>query len=749
MLGSFLFKMTTEKSTVMTTTTATTTTTTLSPTDQERLDLMNDLLRDNLQEFDIQEDLAAIDPGMIRANLEELTRVPHIAGEERDQELASFIANTWRDQGLDSVDVTAYEFLLSYPIRDSPNMIVIEDGLGTKVFESHNREDIPDLDGNFVDAFLAYAPSGQVKGNIVYVNYGRVEDFELLSDPEGSYFTNVQGNICLARYGEIFRGNKVVNAENYGCIGMIIYSDPNEVAGMGTGPEDVYPNTQFLPGSGIQRGTILPEDGDPTTPNFPSIEHSYRLSDENVDKLLPRIPAQPIGYDDATIILRQLEGLPPPPSWIGDISDPEVDYNLGGGFKSTCSDCKAILSVHNERKMTQNSNVIGVIKGDIEPDKYVLIGNHRDAWGFGAGDPSSGTAQMLEVSRILGGKVKNENWRPRRSIVFLSWAAEEYGLIGSREFAEDFMGKLMERAIAYINIDICAAGPILRSRSSPLIKHKVYEATKNVPDPNNSSQSYYDFWKNWYSDGLQPDVEPPIELPDAGSDHASFIYFLGIPVIDLSFKPDYKAFPEIGSSNYPAYHTGFETFQWMDTLIDPDYKIHSTCSKLITYLGRDLADSLVHDFRPQEYANLMNDTVGDLEKLNQVGVDPQYLIDQIYKFAAISDQWTSSFDSDYVKKNPMLTRIINSQMTRLDRLFLLPQGLPGRALYRHAIISPSKYDSYGSSVFPGISDLLHDIDSLSPDEFSARIEQLKRHVSDLMIVIKAAGNYLKDVSLIA
>ena len=144
----------------------------------------------------------------------------------------------------------------------------------------------------------------------------------------------------------------------------------------------------------------------------------------------------------------------------------------------------------------------------------------------------------------------------------------------------------------------------------------------------------------------------------------------------------------------------------------------------------------------------MSEATVDLEQLEELGIETQYVIEQINAFSDTSRQWEASLDIESAKKNPLKARILNSQMTHLDRLFLMPQGLPGRALYRHAIISPSKYDSYGSSVFPGISDLLHGIDALSGAELDARVEQLKRHVSDLMVVIKAAENYLKDVSLI-
>lgn len=725
----------------------------LNPTQRERLDLMNKLLDDKLVDYEIEDDLDAVRPLQIRSFLEELSSVPHVAGEGRDAALVNYIAETWRTQGLDSVDTPSYDLLLSYPNSAEKNKIeLISDS--EVIHTCSVRENLEDLDENFVDAYLAYAPNGTVEGEVVYVHFGMVEDFDLLTADETSeYYTNVTGKICMARYGRIFRGNKVVNAEDYGCAGMIIYSDPKEVAGLGTDEEYVYPNTEFLPGSGIQRGSINPGDGDPETPNYPSLDHVFRRSTEDVNDFLPSIPAQPIGYDDATIIMKEMAGKAPPPEWVGYIDNPDVDYNLGGSFKNTCSNCKVRLEINNERKQTRNSNVIGIIKGDIEPDRYVLFGNHRDAWGYGAADASSGTAQMLEVTRILTNKMKRQGWRPRRSMVFCSWGAEEFGLIGSREFTEDYMVKLMERAVAYVNVDICTTGPIFSPSSSPTIQKKVMDAAKIVESPWNASETLYESWRDWLSIGSSEIVEPSVPVPGAGSDHANFIFWLGIPVVDMTFRPDIKAVPPLAETTYPLYHTGFETFYWMDEIIDPGFNTHATCSRLSLAIGRSLSDSIVQDLRPTEYATLMTQAVKDLQaevipQLDSLGVETEWMIEQVTAFSRAATDWQALFDTQSTQDNPILSRMFNDQMMKLDRLFLLSDGLPGRPELRHAIISPSMFNSYGSSVFPGITDLLHGIDLLDSDTKAKRVRELEKHVSDLMILIKSAGDFLKDVSVI-
>ena len=182
--------------------------------------------------------------------------------------------------------------------------------------------------------------------------------------------------------------------------------------------------------------------GDPTTPNWPSLPNVDRLTKEeiNAQGILPKIPCQPIGYRDAKRFMQYLGGKSVPETWKGGLIG--IEYKIGGYFTEDCKDCIVKISTHNYLESKLSPNVIGYIKGAIEPDRYVMLGNHRDAWGFGAMDPSSGTALMMEVARILGAKLKS-GWRPRRTIIFLSWGAEEFGLTGSREFVEDYKTKLV------------------------------------------------------------------------------------------------------------------------------------------------------------------------------------------------------------------------------------------------------------------------------------------------------------------
>ena len=218
---------------------------------------------------------------------------------------------------------------------------------------------------------------------------------------------SVESKICMARYGKIFRGNKVKHCQDAGAIGVILFSDPGDVAVQGTEKENVYPNTIFLPGSGVQRGSTFIGDGDPLSPDWASVPNAYRLDPKDVSGL-PQIPAQPIGYDDAKIILDNMGGDLVPTEWQGSIKN--TTYRLGGTMAK--SGYKVKLSTHNYFGNKKSSNVVGYVRGSVEPDRYVLMSNHRDAWGFGSVDPSSGTAQLMEVARSFGTMLK-KGWRPR------------------------------------------------------------------------------------------------------------------------------------------------------------------------------------------------------------------------------------------------------------------------------------------------------------------------------------------------
>ncbi|XP_069165588.1 N-acetylated-alpha-linked acidic dipeptidase 2 [Procambarus clarkii] len=722
---------------------------TVSDSDKEKISVMGRLVTDRWKsEENINKriiDLVSTDN--LRNNLMELTKRPHLAGTERDDQLAIMIRDRFLKLGFDTADLVPYDVLLSRPNHTNPNLITLIDGAGKVVFTSAYTEtplQQDDDDPEFVHAFNAFSPAGDVESEagrgVVYANYARVEDFDTLEKLN----VNVSGSIVIARYGKIFRGNKLLHAQDRGAKGLILFSDPEDVALEGVEPEKVYPNTWWLPGTGMQRGTTYMGSGDPLTPSWPSTAHAYRLKEEDAN--LAKIPCQPIGYDNARAILEKMGGTPAPGAWKGGLTG--VAYNLGPELLDQYRSYRLRLNTHNTLQVRRSYNVIATIRGDVEPDRYVLMGNHRDAWGYGAADPSSGTAQMLETARVLG-QLITEGWRPRRTLVLCSWGAEEYGLLGSTEWVEEHVNKLQERAVMYLNTDTCASGPIIEVPGSPLLWDPITMITKMVPGVRNGA-TIYEEWVAFHT--MRNKTSPEMETLGSGSDYAPFSFYCGIPCLDLWFRRD-KNKHDI--SIYPSYHTGYETFYMMDKNMDPGFRIHQGCSRIAALTLRYFADSVLVPYSLEHLPKAMKDALDTLRK----GGKRDKLINIYDKYSLLEESLmnftdaTAVFVRDLKEKrtedlDPITTRAINDQMMKLEQVFILPAGLPGRPQIRHAVFAPSQFDSYAASGFPGITDLLHNMETLTDTERQEREEQIKRHVSDLTIMMQRATSFLKDFHVI-
>ncbi len=557
--------------------------------------------------------------------------------------------------------------------------------------------------------------------------------------------------------------SQVRNCQDKGAIGVIMYTDPAEVAVNGTTPDKVYPNSFFLPGSGVQRGSTYIGEGDPLSPGWPSVENSYRVEPEEVDGL-PRIPAQPIGYDDARKLLEMMGGQRSPDKWKGKLEG--IEYNLGPETKSDFRGWRVRVKTNNYFGTKKSSNIIGYIKGSVEPDRYVFMSNHRDAWGYGSVDPSSGTAQLMEVVRSLG-KLRKSGWRPRRTLVFCSWAAEEYGLEGSYEWVYDKINKIMNRGVGLVNTDICVSGPIVKPQSSPVLQDVVIDGLKHASIPvdgdyldgdgderrdfypNSESQgSYYDFWKRWWNQDKDATEEPKIKLLGSGTDHAPFAFYAGVPAINLRFKDDNKRHKGVGQ--YPTYHTGYETFYLMDAIIDPGFKIHRTCAQTSIRMLMNLADSVVLPYNLEYFPRQMKASLAALRKnnvtklLSDNDATATHLEEAVEEFSAASKTFTDRV-GDLDLSNPLVVRMLNDRLMQVERVFLMPGGIPGRPETRHTIFAPAKFNKYGASAFPGLSDLLHEIETLRGEEATRRWKAVRQHLSTIMIKVREAANFL-DVS---
>lgn len=673
-----------------------------------------------------------------------LSAEPHLAASDRDVELAEYIRDEFERVGFTWTEMVPSTFYLSEPNASNPNKIYIKDGEGAEVHTTRHREDFGTNNvTDFVDAFLAYTPAGDARPAageaVVYVNYGTVQDFEELAN----LGIDVTGRIAMMRYGAIYRGNKIKNAQDAGAIGAILFSDPEDVANEGQEAEDVYPNSWWLPETGMQRGSSFLGDGDPLTPGWPSTEHAYRITPEEAEFMT--IPAQPIGYADAKVIFEMLGGDLVPSHWEGGLNLTR-GYRLGPSFDTEFSNHTIELLTHNIQGSKESYNVFGTIEGAVEPDRYVLIGNHRDAWGYGASDPSSGTAQLLETARVLGDLLKT-GWRPRRTLVFCSWGAEEYGLIGSTEWVEEHVDRLQGRAVAYINTDTCSTGPVLEAPASPLLWEMIKNVMMMVPGVKDSTKTVYDE-RVAFDDAFNENAtsKPVMSTLGSGSDFAHFFIYAGVPAMDIWFRRD-RTVHDI--SIYPSYHTGFETFEMVKEHNDPGFKFTQGCGRFASLTLKWLADALVLPFSVSSFPEAMKDSLNDLEVSG--GRDIIMGIYDKYEFleeaVANLTVTTAAFEVSIAGKefDPVELRRVNDQLMKFEQSFLLAEGLPGRPVTRHAVFAPSQFDNYASAGFPGLNDLLYGYNDLTTEQKVERDEEIKRHVSDLTILTNRASSLLTDL----
>ncbi|XP_070565284.1 putative N-acetylated-alpha-linked acidic dipeptidase [Ptychodera flava] len=681
--------------------------------------LINEIKEDNIMEFS-----------------KYFTSEPHIAGREMDLVQAEYVRDKWLEQGLDYADVVPYKVLLSYP-QGKENRVELIDSAGDVVYGSAREEAILDESqerDDIVPPFNAYSGAGVEEGDLVYANFATVEDFFHLERDKG---INLTDKIIIAKYGRIFRGDKAFNAMRVGAKGLIIYSDPADVAPSGSEGQ-TYPDGLYLPGSGVQRGSLFKDMMDPLTPGYPSTDYAYRIDESEAP--LPRIPVHPIGYDDAKEFMSRMGGDEvDDDDWKGGLA---ITYRYGPGFGTADNDKSVRLNITTRNQLVYTYNVIGGIRGKVDVDKYVLLGNHRDAWVFGAIDPNSGSAVMMEVSRAYGKLVK-QGWRPRRSIIFCSWGAEEFGLIGSNEWVEEFSKSLAARAVVYLNLDSALSGTYsFRASSTPHLFKAVFDATKKVSDPNSSdgSMTVYDNWSERFpKTPSDPQSLPRISDLGSGSDYAPFMVRVGVSSVDIRYVRE--------ESSYPMYHSVYETFHMVSTYYDPEFKIHATMARVWAEMVRNFADSLVVPMDCRDYAQRIADVLGDFktqhsQRLTTNGVSLATLENAIQNLTAASSYFHNEIQDLESKRDPTAYRIANDKLIGFERTFIDPLGLPDRSTVRHTIFAPSSKNMYASSPFPGLNDALFDIDNVAPEEKDARWKEVKKEVARLTHAIESAAAYL-------
>lgn len=731
-------------------------------------------------------------PDNARGLLRTLTEEPHVAGTPADKKTADFVLEKLRSWGW-SAELSEYEVLLNYPVANSIALeLVRPKAEKPPIIEAPLAADKDSADPDAFPAFHGYGVSGDVTGQVVYVNYGRPEDFKALE----KLGVDVKGKIVLVRYGMNFRGLKVLEAQKRGAIGILIFSDP---ADDGYAKGDTYPHGPFRPETAVQRGSVQflsRGPGDPSTPDGPSTKNAKRLpmdlhglssvpfpsedpafveqrddpkhsrtAWEKAAKLkrgeyFAAIPSLPISYAAAKPILEALGGLNVPSDWQGGLPLP---YHVGPGPAAVH------FSIKMDYKIRTIWNVIATLKGSVEPDRWVMLGNHRDAWVYGAVDPGSGSASTLEACRALGSAYKN-GWKPRRTIKYASWDAEEYGLVGSTEWAEEHAEEIDKKALLMLNVDVAVSGPMpsLDAGGVPSLRDWFLDSASAVRDPR-SGKTLRESWlaarrSNWaegpidlderpwraddpakaIGEKTKPGFQPQLGPLGSGSDYTAFLTHLGIPCVDAGFR-----------GGYGVYHSIYDDFFWMEKFGDPEFLTHTTAARLYAVLIMRAAAAEIVPLTFAPYGDALREYVDDLrrivEKKARSSEKPpklafeglEKLIRSIRRFqdAAIAlDEATRALANRNGTSEAKLTKV-NDALKRVERAFLDAKGLPDRAFFKHAIYAPGLTTGYASWPLPGIRQAILEDD---PKLLSIQLPRLVERIDAATEALRSALKTVKD-----
>ena len=653
---------------------------------------------------------AVPDPKSAREHLRRLTIEPHIAGTKEDYDTAVYVRDQLRSYGL-SAELREYEVWLNYPKSPTTLELITTRRQPLSTREAVVPGDPTSSNPKITPLFNGYSASGDVTAPVVYANYGLPGDYEELKKAG----VDVKGKIVIVRYGNSFRGVKAKVAEDNGAVGCIIYSDPEDDGYM---QGDVYPKGPWRPVASGQRGSVqylFDYPGDPLTPGKPAIPGTPRLKPEEATDLT-RLPVQPIAYDVAKTILSQLKGpVRPSRGFQGGLP---FAYHVGG-----TNDVKLRLKTDMDYKQRKIWDVVARIDGNEEKDRWVILGNHRDAWVFGAVDPNSGSSTMLEVGHGLAGLLK-QGWKPRRTIILCSWDAEEYGLIGSTEWAEEFADELKDKAVAYLNLDAAVSGPHFGASSVPSLWKLIRATTRDIKDPK-TGKTVYQQWQDRAREnrpeGEQHPLEARIAALGSGSDYTPFLQHLGIPSTDMGFNGDYG-----------VYHSAYDSFYWMDHFGDPGFNYHVAAAQLWGTLAMRLADADGLSFDYTDYASQIREFFTEAMRLARIrnlagSLDEKSMTAAIDDFAKEAERIEKNRQEAVRSSDRERLGKINDAIIQAERQFIDARGLRGRAWYKHQIYAPGIYTGYAAQPLTDFRQALDDRNSANAKESLERIvEAIKR-----------------------
>lgn len=678
---------------------------------------------------------AEVDPAELRGWLQQLTSAPNQYGSPHDKANAEFILAQFKEWGWDA-HIEKFSVLIPTPKRLALELVA-PTTYTAKMHEPPVDGDPSSSVGGALPPYVVYGADGDVTGDLVYVNYGMPDDYDELV----RLGVDVKGKIVIARYGHGWRGLKPLLAEQHGAIGCIIYSDPRDD---GYFRGDTYPQGGWRPDQGVQRGSVQNQayQGDPLTPGWGSTPGARRLPLKDAKGILG-IPVLPISYADAMPLLKALGGPVAPPAWRGALP---MTYHVGAG------PAKVHLLVEQNWDQQPVYDVIAKLKGSTSPDQWVMRGVHHDGWVFGAYDPLAGTVAMLGEAKAMGALYK-QGWRPKRTLVYASWDAEEPGTLGSIEWAETHAKELKQKAVLYVNCDTLARGFLRGEGASPSVVHLITQAAADVTDPETGVSVLERARAHMLVTGLAKGASPearenaeriqkggdlPVGALGSGSDYGVFVDHLGITAMDVRFGGE----DEDGG----IYHSRYDSFAHYDRFGDPGFKYVAAEAKVVGRIIMRTADAKVLPYRLGDFSTTLDRYLGQLHRLVDATAKAtqqqhQLLDMNAYKLAAdptspvapparLSDvpridlspldqaarhleKSVQAYDAAYAKRAAGDFDMPAAQLTRVNELLgsmaqtlTDARGLPGREWYKNLLYAPGALTGYSVKTVPGVREAI-------------------------------------------
>ena len=704
-----------------------------SKSDYQNFEMVStfDVALDRLSQSELESEFdKTLNPENLDTWMKHMSSKPHHVGSPWSKQNAEYAANKFKEWGFES-RVETFEVLVPFPKIRKLSMVAPEK-LELKLFEPAVEGDrSSEMTKDVLPGYNAFSADGNVTGELVFVNYGLNEDYEELK----RLGIDVKGKIVIAKYGRSFRGIKPKIAHEQGAIGCIMYSDPKD-DGYVVG--DVYPVGPYRNEFGIQRGSVLDmpaRPGDALTPGYAATKDAERLSINEASTIM-KIPVMPISYADALPLLKAIKGPVVPDSWKGGLP---ITYHIGPG------PAKVNLHLEFDWSLRTAYNPVGRMKGSVYPDEWIMRGNHHDGWGHGASDPISGMVSLMEEARAIGELTKT-GWRPKRTLIYAGWDAEEPGLLGSTEWVEYNLNDIREKMVVYINTDGTGVGYLSMGGSHSLEKF-VNEVIRDVDDPVHdvsldkrlrSRMKVREYNSGTFGEGRESERQDlRMYAMGAGSDYTAFLHHAGVPALNMAFG---------GESGGGSYHSLYDTYEHYKRFSDGKFIYGTTLSKVNGRLVLRLSEA---DILPFRFVNMVDNigkfveqnkklsedirkstkSLNDLLDNNDFAISsnpkktylPPKRLRQVPEFdfkpldAALARLSTSAWKYEEAllkfqkgSLSPERKSKINALLRSVDQAFINSKGLPRRDWFKNMMYAPGYYTGYGVKTLPGIREGLEE-----------------------------------------